>query len=254
MDRLNGKCALITGAGSGIGRAMALLFAEEGAQIFVCDANGSAAGETVRMVAESGGTAESLQADVSDSAAVRGMVDACLRRFGQIDVLCNNAGVGSTETVVDTSEERWELVFAVNARGTFLGCKYVIPHMIESGGGSIINTASVAGMVGLKNRAAYCASKGAVISLTRAVAVDHVGQNIRCNCICPGTVDSPWVQRLLDGAPDPETERRQLTARQPMGRLGTPEEIAKAALYLASDDASFITGSALVIDGGLTMQ
>lgn len=254
MDRLNGKTALITGAGSGIGQAMALLFAQEGAQVFVSDANGAAAEETARMVRENGGTAESHQADVSDSRGVRHMVDECLRRFGQIDILCNNAGIGSTETVVDTSEERWELVFGVNVRGTYLGCKYVIPHMIEAGGGIIINTASVAGLVGLKNRAAYCASKGAVISLTRAVAVDHVEQNIRCNCICPGTVDSPWVQRLLDGAPDPQAERQKLIARQPMGRLGTPEEIAKAALYLASDDASFITGTAFIIDGGLTMQ
>jgi len=254
MDRLQGRTALITGAGSGIGQAMALLFSREGAHVFAADANAPGAKETARLIAQTGGTAESHEADVSDSKAIQGMVDACLRRFGQIDVLCNNAGVGSTETVVDTSEERWETVFAVNVRGTYLGCKYVIPHMIEAGGGVIVNTASVAGLVGLRNRAAYCASKGAVISLTRAVAVDHVKQNIRCNCICPGTVDSPWVQRLMDAAPDPQAERETLIARQPMGRLGTPEEMARAALYLASDDAAFITGTALVIDGGLTMQ
>jgi NAD(P)-dependent dehydrogenase (short-subunit alcohol dehydrogenase family) len=182
------------------------------------------------------------------------MIRTCLDRFERISVLCNNAGTGSTQTVVDTPEELWERVFAVNARGIFLGCKYAIPAMIEAGGGVIVNTASVAGLVGLRNRAAYCASKGAVVALTRAIAIDHVRQNIRCNCLCPGTVDSPWVGRLLDQAPDPVAERAALVARQPMGRLGTPEEVARAAVYLASDDAVFITGTAFVIDGGLTAQ
>ena len=164
------------------------------------------------------------------------------------------SGIGSTQTVVDTPEEVWDQVFAVNVRGAFLACKYTIPHMLATGGGVIVNIASVAGLVGIRNRAAYCASKGAIISLTRAVAVDHVQQNIRCNCICPGTVGSPWVGRLLAAAPDPAAEEAALIARQPMRRLGTPEEVARAALYLASDDAAFVTGTALVIDGGLTMQ
>jgi NAD(P)-dependent dehydrogenase (short-subunit alcohol dehydrogenase family) len=254
MVRLEGKTALITGAGSGIGRAMALLFAQESARVFAADVNEAAASETARLVGEQGGEAEGYAADVSASADVQRMVGACLQRFGRIAILCNNAGVGSTQTVVDTPEDLWDRVMAINARGTFLCCKYAIPHMIEAGGGVIVNTASVAGLVGLKNRAAYCAAKGAIVSLTRAVAVDYVGQHIRCNCICPGTVDSPWVQRLLDAAPDPAAERAALTARQPMGRLGTPEEIARAALYLASDDAAFVTGTALIIDGGLTMQ
>lgn len=252
--QLQNRTALITGAGSGIGRAMALLFAREGARIFAADLSGDDARETARMVSEGGGDAEALAVDVSRSADVQGMIDGCLRRFGRIDILCNNAGVGSTQTVVDTPEDLWDRVFEVNVRGIFLGCKYGIPPMTEAGGGVIVNTASVAGLVGLRNRAAYCASKGAVVSLTRAVAVDHVSQNIRCNCICPGTVDSPWVGRLLEQAPDPQAERAALTARQPMGRLGQPEEIAQAALYLAADTGSFITGSALVIDGGLTMQ
>lgn len=252
--RLAGKNALITGGGSGIGRAMALAFVDEGAQVFVADMRGEDAEETVRQAVEAGGDAAAFQADVSRSADVQAMINACLDRFARIDVLCNNAGIGSTQSVVDTPEELWEAVFAVNVRGMFLGCKYAIPHMIEAGGGIIVNTASVAGLVGLKNRAAYCASKGAVVSLTRAMAVDHVQQKIRCNCICPGTVDSPWVGRLLDAAPDPAAERTALVARQPMGRLGTPEEVAKAAVYLASDDADFVTGSALVIDGGLTAQ
>jgi 2-keto-3-deoxy-L-fuconate dehydrogenase len=252
--RLGGKNALITGGGSGIGRAMALAFVAEGAQVFVADMRGAAAEETVHQVSRAGGDAVAFQADVTNSANVQAMIAAALDRFTRIDVLCNNAGIGSTQTVIDTPEDVWETVFAVNVRGIFLCCKYTLPHMIEAGGGVIVNTASAAGLVGLKNRAAYCASKGAVISLTRAMAVDHVGQKIRCNCICPGTVDSPWVGRLLDAAPDPIAERAALVARQPMGRLGTPEEVARAAVYLASDDADFVTGSALVIDGGLTAQ
>jgi NAD(P)-dependent dehydrogenase (short-subunit alcohol dehydrogenase family) len=252
--RLAGKNALITGGGSGIGRAMALAFVAEGARVFVADMRGDDAEETVLQVQQVGGDAAAFQADVSLSAEVQAMIGACLDRFTRIDVLCNNAGIGSTQSVVDTPEDLWEAVFAVNVRGMFLCCKYALPHMIEAGGGVIVNTASVAGLVGLKNRAAYCASKGAVVSLTRAMAVDHVQQKIRCNCICPGTVDSPWVGRLLDAAPDPAAERAALVARQPMGRLGTPEEVARAAVYLASDDADFVTGSALVIDGGLTAQ
>jgi NAD(P)-dependent dehydrogenase (short-subunit alcohol dehydrogenase family) len=252
--RLQGRVALITGAGSGIGRAMCEAFAAEGATIFAADLDGDTAGHTVEIVRATGGTAMAYRADVSRSDDVQGMIQTCLDRFERISVLCNNAGIGSTQTVVDTPEDLWERVFAVNARGIFLGCKYAIPPMIEAGGGVIVNTASVAGLVGLRNRAAYCASKGAVVALTRAIAIDHVRQNIRCNCLCPGTVDSPWVARLLDQAPDPAAERAALVARQPMGRLGTPEEVAKAAVYLASDDAAFITGTAFVIDGGLTAQ
>jgi len=252
--RLAGKVAFITGAGSGIGQATALLFGQEGAGVCTVDLDPAGAEATARSIIGLGGQALSAAADVSASDQVRRAVDACLQHFGRIDVLVNCAGIGSTQTVVDTPEDLWERVFAVNVRGTFLCCKAILSHMIEAGGGTIINIASVAGMVGLKNRAAYCASKGAVISLTQAIAVDHVGQHIRCNCICPGTVDSPWVGRLLAAAPDPAAERAALVARQPMGRLGTPEEIARAALYLASDDAAFITGSSLVIDGGLTAQ
>ena len=225
MTRFAGKRALVTGAGSGIGGAVAGLLAAEGADVVAADISGT-----------------DVHLDVRDEAQVAGVVR-------DVDVLVNVAGIGSTTTAPDTPLDVWEDVFAVNARGTFLCCKHAIPSMISRGGGSIVNIASVAALVGLKNRAAYCASKGAVVALTRALAVDHVNDGIRVNAVCPGTVDSPWVRRLVDESGESLDD---LTARQPLGRLGTPEEIAQAVAYLASDSASFVTGSILVIDGGLT--
>jgi 2-keto-3-deoxy-L-fuconate dehydrogenase len=202
-----------------------------------------AAGERVEALAgELGARARALTLDVREEEAVA-------PAMGELDVLVNVAGVGSTTSAPDTPLEVWENVFAVNARGTFLCCKHAIPGMVERGGGAIVNIASVAGLVGLPNRAAYCASKGAVIALTRALAIDHVRQGVRVNAVCPGTVDSPWVRRLVEDAGE---SLDALRARQPMGRLGTTEEVARAVLYLASDDAAFVTGSGLVIDGGLT--
>ena len=225
MTRFAGKRVLVTGAGSGIGAAVARLLAAEGGTVVAADLTGT----DVRL-------------DVRDEAQVARVVR-------DVDVLVNVAGVGSTTTAPETPLDVWEEVFAVNARGTFLCCKHAIPAMIERGGGSIVNIASVAAIVGLKNRAAYCASKGAVISLTRALAVDHVGDGIRVNAVCPGTVDTPWVRRLVEDAGE---SLEALTARQPLGRLGTADEVAEAVAYLASDGAGFVTGSVLVIDGGLT--
>jgi meso-butanediol dehydrogenase / (S,S)-butanediol dehydrogenase / diacetyl reductase len=227
-----GKRALITGSGSGIGAAVARLLAAEGAEVIVADLS-------PEEVADELG-AQAVVLDVRHEAEVEfAMAD--------LDVLVNCAGIGSTTNAPETTLEVWENVFAVNARGTFLCCKYAIPGMAARGGGSIVNVASVAALVGLRNRAAYCASKGAVVSLTRALAVDHVADGIRVNAVAPGTVDSPWVRRLVE---DVGESLDALRARQPMGRLGTPEEIAEAVAYLAA--AEFVTGSVLVIDGGLT--
>ena len=238
-ERFTGRRALVTGAGSGIGAAVARRLAAEGAELLLADA----AGDRVRDVAgELGEAVGWVQLDVRDEDAVRAAT-------GDLDVLVNVAGIGSTTSAPDTPLDVWEDVFAVNARGTFLCCKHAIPGMVARGGGTVVNIGSVAGLVGLRNRAAYCASKGAVIALTRALAVDHVGDGVRVNVVCPGTVDSPWVQRLVHDAGE---SLDALRARQPMGRLGTPEEIADAVLYLASDAAAFVTGSSFVIDGGLT--
>jgi 2-keto-3-deoxy-L-fuconate dehydrogenase len=240
VTRFGDRRALVTGAGSGIGEAVARGLHAEGAEVVLADV----AGDRVQALAdELGAGASAVALDVRDEDAVAAATT------GGFDLLANVAGVGSTTNAPDTSLEVWENVFAVNSRGTFLCCKHAIPAMIERGGGAIVNMASVAGLVGLKNRAAYCASKGAVVALTRALAIDHVGDGIRVNAVCPGTVDSPWVRRLVDDAGE---SLDMLRARQPMGRLGTTDEIARAVLYLASDDSAFVTGSTLVIDGGLT--
>jgi 2-keto-3-deoxy-L-fuconate dehydrogenase len=243
---VSGSVTVVTGAGSGIGRATALLFAREGAHVLAADIDAAAARETAAIA---DGSVRAAEVDVCDEAAVTDLFARCEQELGPPTVVANIAGVGSTTSAPETPLEVWEQVFAVNARGTFLCCKHAIPRMIAAGGGSIVNMASVAGLVGLRNRAAYCASKGAVIALTRALAVDHVADRVRVNCVCPGTIDSPWVGRLLDEAGE---SRDALVARQPMGRLGAPEEVAAAVLYVASDAAAFMTGSALVLDGGLT--
>ena len=238
-DRFTGKRALVTGAGSGIGEAVARKLHAEGAEVVLADLR---ADPVQALADELGDGAGGVQLDVRDEDAVRQVAR-------DLDVLANVAGIGSTTSAPKTPLDVWEDVFAVNARGTFLCCRHAIPGMVARGGGSIVNMASVAGLIGLPNRAAYCASKGAVIALTRALAVDHVGAGVRVNAVCPGTVDSPWVQRLVEDAGE---SLDALRARQPMGRLGAPAEIAEAVAYLASDDAAFVTGTAFVIDGGLT--
>lgn len=249
MARLADKSVLVTGAGSGIGRAIAELFAAEGARVLATDLRAEAAEATAGPIG-----AAAMALDVREEDQAMAAVKQAVDLYGRLDALVNVAGIGSTESTLGTSLALWEEVFAVNCRGTFLMCKAALTPMIAQRRGVLVNIASVAGLVGLRQRAAYCASKGAVIAYTRALAVDHVAQGIRANAICPGTVDSPWVASLLQKATDPEQERRQLIARQPMGRLGAPQEIAQAALYLTSDESAFITGSILTIDGGMTAQ
>ena len=232
---------IVTGAASGIGFEMARQFRDEGARVYAADLAPDGVPEATTGVC----------VDVTDAGSVSAALALAVRETGRLDVLCNNAGASSTTDPVSCTVGEWDRTFAVNARGVFLGTKYALPTMLAQGSGAIVNTASAAALVGLKDRAAYCASKGAVVAFSRQVAVQYATSGVRCNCVCPGTVDSPWVGRLLAAAPDPQGARASLVSRQPMGRLGDPAEIAKAALYLASDDAAFITGTELVIDGGL---
>lgn len=236
-----GRRVLVTGAASGIGLSIATKLHERGADVIGVDL------ATKRLPA--GITA--IELDLADADQVRDVIGR-LASDVEIDTLFNNAGIGSTASVLDCEPEEWDRVFGVNVRGTYLMSKLLLPGMLDRAHGIIVNTASAAGLIGLPDRAAYCASKGAVIALTKQIAVQWAGAGIRCNSICPGTVDSPWVGRLMDEADDPAERRRQLTARQPMGRLGQPGEIAEAAIYLASDAAAFITGTDLIIDGGIT--
>jgi 2-keto-3-deoxy-L-fuconate dehydrogenase len=243
------KVAFVTGAGSGIGRATAILLASRGYGVAAGDCDAEAAAATAAGLDDG----LPVVVDVRDPESVDRAVARAVEWAVRIDLLVNAAGiVGVTRTVLETPLEVWEDVFAVNVRGVFLCSRAVLPGMIERGGGVIVNVASVTSLVALPDRAAYCASKGAVISLTRAMAIDHVRHGIRVNCVCPGSIDTPWVERLLAESDDPERTRAEIVARQPMARMGTAEEVAAAIAYLAGDDAAFATGSALVLDGGLT--
>jgi len=249
--RLAGKICIVTGGGSDLGRATCLLFAEEGGQVAVADKSREAAESVAREVGEA---AIALRTDVSDSENVRAMLKQTVDHFGRLDVLVNNAGYDIPGSVVETDEADWDRLIAVNLNGVFYGCKYAIPIMREQGGGAIVNTASIVATVGIPDRAAYCASKGAVAALTRAMALDHVAEGIRINCIAPGTMDSPYFDEMLAKSERPEEMRRELERRQAMNRLGKPEEVARGILYLACDDSSFATGSMLTVDGGMTAQ
>ena len=239
--RFTDKVAIVTGAASGIGYAITETILDEGGTVV--------AGDLKPGDVPDGATG--VHTDVTVPESIQALIDRCVADHGRIDVLCNNAGVGGVTDVVHCTLDEWDTIFSVNVRGMFLGIKAAVPHMLEAGHGVIVNTASVAGSVGLVNRAAYCASKGAVVALTKQVAVQYASQGIRCNCVSPGTVDSPWVGRLLDMAADPVAERAALVARQPLGRLGTPHEVAELVAYLASDQASFVTGADWLIDGGI---
>jgi NAD(P)-dependent dehydrogenase (short-subunit alcohol dehydrogenase family) len=252
--RLAGKVAIITGAGSGIGRAAALLFAAEGAAVGVLDRDGAVADETTEMVTAAGGRALSLTADVSKAAQVTAAAAAVAEEFGCIHVVYNNAGVDSKGSVAVAEEADWDRCFDVNVKGTYLMTQAALGHM--GTGGSIINQGSVAGLVGVMNFAAYCAAKGAVVSLTRSMAVDLAGRGIRANVICPGTVYTPLMEPMLRARGDGDLDLglQRTLVKYPIGRLGDVSDIARVALFLASDEAAFMTGSVVAADGGMTAQ
>jgi NAD(P)-dependent dehydrogenase (short-subunit alcohol dehydrogenase family) len=248
MGRLDGKVCVITGAGGGMGREAALLFSEEGAQVCVADVNLEAAEGTARDARD----AFAQQVDVADEASVKAMLDATAERYGGIDVLYNNAGISPNDdgSVLDTSAEAWDRVQAVNTKGVFLCCKHGIPHLQQRGGGSVINVASFVAILGAAtSQISYTASKGAVLSMTRELAVQFARENIRVNALCPGPVETPLLLSIFGDDPAALERRR---AHWPMGRLAKPREIVNGALFLASDESSYVTGSTFLVDGGLT--
>jgi NAD(P)-dependent dehydrogenase (short-subunit alcohol dehydrogenase family) len=253
MFDLGGKIAAVTGGGSGIGAAIALVFARQGARVFVLDRDEAAAGRTAATIAGAGGAATALRCDVtsvSDATEAVGAIDAAA---GRLDILVNNAGVAHVGTVETTAEADFDRVYQVNVKGVYLCTRAALPLILRGGGGVILNMASIASLIGIPDRFAYSMSKGAVLTMTRSIATDYMTKNVRCNCICPARVHTPFVDGYLAASyPGREQEMfRELSAYQPLGRMGTPEEVAQMALYLCSSEASFITGQAFPIDGGV---
>ncbi|HXG22809.1 MAG TPA: glucose 1-dehydrogenase [Methylomirabilota bacterium] len=252
--RLTGKVALITGAGGGQGRAAAVLFAREGAQVIVTDVKIDGGEETVQMVKAAGGQAVFQATDVAQAAQVEEAVRVAVKTYGALHIMYNNAAVLHRKDAVVTNleEDIWNHVIDVNLKGVYLGCKYAVPELIKAGGGSIINVSSLAGLIGIGNVHAYTAAKGGVISLTRAVAMGYAAQKVRCNVICPGGVDTPMMAHVFH---NPNPRYREMSEKgHPLGRLGAPEDIAYMALYLASDESSWVTGSVFTIDGGYSAR
>ncbi|MFC4304312.1 SDR family NAD(P)-dependent oxidoreductase [Cohnella boryungensis] len=252
MPRLANKVSLITGSGSGIGRSAALLFASEGATVIVNDLSEESGLETVRLIQQAGGEAFYINADVADPNSVAEMTEIAIGKYGRIDVLFNNAGISGVGAIHEIEPESWDRVIRVNLKGVFLPCRSVLPHMMERRSGCIINMSSCIAEIGLARRASYAATKGAVLALTKSMQVDYAPYNIRVNALLPGTIMTPFVEKYLsESYEDPEIAIAAIKTRQLSGELGRPEDVARAALFLASDESSFMLGSPLYIDGGV---
>lgn len=250
MFSLQNKVALVTGGGSGIGAAIAKVFAEAGAFVIVTDVNRQAAEATGNEISSAGGQARAMALNVSEEASANEVAATVLQERGRLDILVNNAGIGHVGTILQTKAEDLDRMYSVNVRGVFNVSKAFLPGMVERKSGNIINLASIGGIVGIRDRLAYCTTKFAVVGLTKSMALDHAADGVRVNCICPGRVETPFVSARLKEYPDPEKAYREMSATQALGRMAKPEEIAAAALYLACDEAAFMTGTAFVIDGG----
>jgi NAD(P)-dependent dehydrogenase (short-subunit alcohol dehydrogenase family) len=251
--RLKDKVSLITGAASGMGRATAILFAREGSKVVASDVDETGGQKTVDLIHEMGADAIFVKANVSREADARNMVEQTVARYGRLDVLFNNAGVAQGVELIEMTEEEWDRVVDIDLKGVFLGSKYGIREMLKTGGGSIINTASISGIIAQNFLPAYNAAKAGVINLTRNIALEYGPRGIRANAICPGAIDTPMLQSAVRDNPENEPIIKYFHHMAPLRRLGQPEDIAKAALFLASDESSFITGHALVVDGGITI-
>lgn len=253
MDRLKDKIVMVTGAGAGIGEQICLRFSREGATVVAMDRDGAAARAVVEQITKSGGAAHAHEGDVSRDEDCRNVFEWVKGELGKVQVLCNVAGVVDSGTLLEAGEESWDRSMDINLKGTYRMCRLFVPLMIEGGGGSIVNIASVAGPFAVRLRGVYSVSKAGVIGLTKSLATDFVREGIRANAICPGTVETPSWRERVNQAADPEKALKGFIARQPMGRVGQPEEIAALAAYLASDEAAYMTGQAIAIDGGMTM-
>ncbi len=251
--KLKNKVAIITGSGSGIGRTTALLFAAEGASVVVVDIESGPAEETVELIREKGHKAISVKTDVSKGSDVEAMVARTIHEYGKIDILFNNAGIDIAKSVVETTEEEWDRTLNINLKGIFWGCKFCLPIMMEDGGGIIVNTASILAHVASPNQAAYSASKGGIVALTRQIAYDYAQYDVRANCISPGDVMTPMAENFFASCEDPAERMKFFTDRYPMKRFAQPSEIARVALFLASDDSSFITGQVIKVEGGFSI-
>ena len=252
--RLQGKVAIITGGASGMGRATVMEFLRQGASVAFADINEAAIADTLREAREISDKVIGIRADLTDEDACKRVVDETREQFGPINVLFNNLGINLSATVCETELAQWEQVFAVNVRAMFLMCKYVLPIMMEQRCGSIINTASAGGAAALKGLAAYSASKGAVIAMTRSIAIDYAPYNIRANYLIPGVILTKMTQMVIDAQEDPEAYAENMRTNNPLHRFGTEQEIAMTAVYLASDETQFMTGASMVVDGGYLAQ